>query len=259
MEHASIQALSAPVDFSGYGSWPDLLPPSRGEHTHARPAACRADGLTPEDARRLDGMLFARRRIREGQDLYCQGDRFRFVYAVRSGTFKNVVAWRDGRERVTAFRMAGDVLGIDGMAEDAYPSTATALEDAEICAIPHTQLRRLAPDGGDAHDLVAQLLGREIMRDQALLRLLGSMTADERVAAFLLEMSQRMRLRGYSPLEFHLRMSRAEIGSYLGVTLETVSRTFSTFQQRGWLRVAKKHVRILDLAALARAVEGEPA
>jgi CRP/FNR family transcriptional regulator len=111
----------------------------------------------------------------------------------------------------------------------------------------------ITPGGAALQKAVTRLMSREIVREQSLLMLLGSMNAEERVAAFLLNMSQRMKARGYSPHEFHLRMSRAEIGSYLGMKLETVSRTLSAFQRQGLLEVDKRHVRITDSDTLERA------
>ena len=216
---------------------------------------CLPCGLPGADVQRLDGLMFARRRIKEGQALYHEGAEFGFLYAVRSGTFKSVVTARDGREQVTCFHMAGELMGLDGLANGSHASGATALEDAEICAIPYAQLTELAAGSSALQQVVSRLMSREIVREHSLMMLLGSMNAEERLATFLLNLSQRMKARGYSATEFHLRMSRAEIGSYLGMKLETVSRTFSAFQQQRLLEVDKKHIRITDLAGLKRAFE----
>jgi CRP/FNR family transcriptional regulator, anaerobic regulatory protein len=216
---------------------------------------CLPCGLSGNDVSRLDGLKFSRRRVKEGQTLYRQGDKFQFLYAVRSGTFKSSVALKDGREHVTGFQMAGEVMALDGLAQGVHASVATALEDAEICAIPYAHLSELAAGSPQVQQAVSRLMSREIVREHGLMTLLGSMSAEERIAAFLLNVSQRMKARGYSPSEFHLRMSRAEIGSYLGMKLETVSRTLSSFQQQGLLQVDKKHVRIVDLDALNRLLE----
>ena len=136
-----------------------------------------------------------------------------------------------------------------------HASSAIALEDAEVCAIPYTHLTQVAIRSVSLQQAVTRLMSREIVREHSLMMLLGSMNAEERLAAFLLNLSQRLKARGYSASEFHLRMSRAEIGSYLGLKLETVSRTFSAFQQQRLLEVDKKHVRILDLDGLTRAFE----
>jgi CRP/FNR family transcriptional regulator, anaerobic regulatory protein len=144
---------------------------------------------------------------------------------------------------------------LDGVAYSEYASSATALEDAEVCAIPYAKLAELASGNSALQQLIDRLMSREILREQNLLMLLGSMNTEERLAAFLLNLSHRLKMRGYSAIEFHLRMSRAEIGSYLGMTLETVSRTFSAFQQLRLLEVDKRHIRLIDLDGLKQAFE----
>jgi CRP/FNR family transcriptional regulator, anaerobic regulatory protein len=216
---------------------------------------CLPCGMSGPTVDRLDGLRFARRRVKAGQPLYRAGDAFQFIYAVRSGTFRSSLAAADGREQVSGFSIAGELLGLDGLAQGRHASTATALEDAEICAIPYDHLMELSTGSPDLQKAVGRLMSREIVREHGLMLLLGSMNAEERLAAFLLNVSQRMKARGWSPSEFHLRMSRAEIGSYLGMKLETVSRTFSAFVQQGLLEVDKRHIRILDLERLARTVE----
>ncbi|MES2938548.1 MAG: helix-turn-helix domain-containing protein [Pseudomonadota bacterium] len=216
---------------------------------------CLPCGLAGSDVQRLDGLQFARRKVKAGQPLYREGEKFQFIDAVRAGTFKSSLTLKDGREQVTGFHMAGELMGLDGAAQGTHASTATALEDAEVCAIPYAHLNDLAAGNSNMQHIVGRLMSREIVREHSLMMLLGSMNAEERLAAFLLNLSQRMKVRGYSASEFHLRMSRAEIGSYLGMKLETVSRTFSAFQQQRLLEVDKKHIRILDLEGLARAFE----
>jgi CRP/FNR family transcriptional regulator len=211
--------------------------------------------MSSNDLERLDSLMFGQRKIKAGETLYRQGDSFRFVHAVRSGTFKASLTLADGREQVSGFYMAGELLGLDGVAQGLHASSAVALEDTEVCAIPYSHLIELAAAGSGMQHIVSRLMSREIVREHSLMVLLGSMNAEERLAAFLLNLSQRMKARGYSPSEFHLRMSRAEIGSYLGMKLETVSRTFSAFQQQRLLEVDKRHIRIIDADGLARAFE----
>jgi CRP/FNR family transcriptional regulator len=213
---------------------------------------CLPCGLTGTETESLDRLMFARRKVAAGHTLYRPGDRFQFVYAVRSGTFKSSLTVAEGREQVTGFHMAGELMGLDGLANGVHASSATALEDTEVCAIQYSHLSELAAQSGNLQMVLARLMSREIVREHSLMVLLGSMNAEERLAAFLLNMSQRLKARGYSPSEFHLRMSRAEIGSYLGMKLETVSRTFSAFQHQGLLEVDKKHVRITDVDGLTR-------
>ena len=216
---------------------------------------CLPCGLAGADVERLDGIMFSRRRVKAGQALYREGDAFGFIYAVRSGTFKSSLALKDGRDQTTGFHMAGEVMGLDGLAHGSHASCATALEDAEVCAIPYAGLNQASAGNAALQEAVSRLMSREIVREHGLMMLLGSMNAEQRLAAFLLNISQRMKARGYSATEFHLRMSRADIGSHLGMKLETVSRTFSAFQQQGLLEVDKRHIRIVDAAALARVLD----
>lgn len=216
---------------------------------------CLPSGQNCSVVERLDTLLIGRRRIKEGEMLYRAGQNFQYIYAVRSGTFKSSLTLKDGREQVTGFQMAGELMGLDGLAEGRYASSAIALEDAEICAIPYSRLSELAAGTPDMLHVISRLMSREIVREHSQMMLLGSMNAEERLSVFLLNLSRRMKERGFSATEFHLRMSRAEIGSYLGLKVETVSRTFSLFQQQGLLVVDKKHVRILDLDRLASALE----
>ena len=245
---------------------PIQAPPSRRTAVPATPLAtlcstchlrdlCLPCGLTGTETESLDRLMFARRKVAAGQTLYRPGDRFQFIYAVRSGTFKSSLTLAGGREQVSGFHMAGELMGLDGLANGVHASTAIALEDTEVCAIQYSHLSELAAKSGNMQMVLARLMSREIVREHSLMVLLGSMNAEERLAAFLLNLSQRLKARGYSPSEFHLRMSRAEIGSYLGMKLETVSRTFSSFQQQGLLEVDKKHVRITDVEGLTRAIE----
>ncbi len=216
---------------------------------------CLPCGMAGVDIDRLDSMMFARRKIKAGQTLYREGDRFQFIYAVRAGTLKSSLMLTDGREQVSGFHIAGELVGLDGAAQGHHASATMALEDTEICAIPYAHLTDVAASVSGMQHVISRLMSREILREHSLMMLLGSMNAEERLAAFLLNLSQRMKARGYSASEFHLRMSRAEIGSYLGMKLETVSRTFSAFQQQRLLQVDKKHVRILDHGGLGRAFE----
>ena len=211
---------------------------------------CLPGGMEDSDVERLDGLRFGRRKVKLGEVLYNAGERFQFIYAVRTGTFKSSLMLADGREQVSGFHIAGELMGLDGLATGSHASTSVALEDTEVCAIPYSELTEVSAGSSTMTHLMSRLMSREIVREHSLMLLLGSMNAEERLAVFLGNLSQRLKARGYSPSEFHLRMSRAEIGSYLGMKLETVSRTFSAFQQQGLLEVDRRHVRIVDLQAL---------
>jgi len=211
---------------------------------------CLPAGLCPEDMQRIEGLVYARRRVKRGEALFNAGDTFGSIYAIRSGFFKTSVIDGEGREQVTGFCMGGELLGMDGLGAGRYNGTAVALEDSEACVLPFALVEELSRDIRPLQRQLHSVLAREIVRDHGVMMLLGSMRAEERLATFLLNLSKRFVRRGYSSSEFHLRMTREEIGSYLGLKLETVSRLFSSFQKDRLIEVQQKHVRIIDIPGL---------
>jgi CRP/FNR family transcriptional regulator len=185
-----------------------------------------------------------------GDSLYRNGEKFSALYAIRTGFFKTSVAAEDGRDQVTGFQMAGEVIGLDGIVSDHHTCDAVALEDAEVCVMNFDRLEDLSREINALQRHVHKIMSREIVRENGVMLLLGSMRADERLAAFLLNLVQRLHTRGFSQSELVLRMTREEIGSYLGLKLETVSRTFSKFVEEGIVEVKQRHVRILNPDAL---------
>ena len=213
---------------------------------------CLPGGLRAEDLPRMENVVYARRRLKRGEALFAAGDEFRAVYAVRSGFFKTSLVDGEGREQVTGFFMGGELLGMHGIGTGRYSGAAIALEDSEVCVMPYSLIEEMAREMPALQRNLHAVLAREIVRDHGVMLLLGSMRAEERLATFLLNLSRRFTARGYSSSDFHLRMTREEIGSYLGLKLETVSRIFSRFHDDGLIEVQQKHVRILDIAGLER-------
>lgn len=213
---------------------------------------CLPVGLTVDEMQRLDDLVSTRRRVKRGDHLYRAGQGFDAIYAVRSGFFKTDVLLEDGRDQVTGFQMAGELLGLDGISTEHHTCNAIALEDSEVCSIPFSRLEGLSREIHNLQHHFHKVMSREIIRDHGVMMLLGTMRAEERLAAFLLNLSQRFTSRGFSHSEFYLRMTREEIGSYLGLKLETVSRAFSRFQEEGFIAVQQKHIRILDIPGLKR-------
>jgi len=168
---------------------------------------------------------------------------------------KSCVLHDDGREQVAGFHMAGDLLGLDAIGSGNHTCDTLALEDTEVREIPFASLEQLSREMPSLQHQLHRIMSREIVRDHGVMLLLGSMSAGERLAAFLLNLSQRFAARGYSPSEFRLRMTREEMGSYLGLKLETVSRTLSSFQERGLIEVRQKQVRIVDFSGLKALLE----
>jgi CRP/FNR family transcriptional regulator len=214
-------------------------------------------GLPAADLDKLDRLVSQRRRLRKGEPLYRAGAPLTALYAIRSGFLKSCVLHEDGREQVAGFHMMGDLLGLDAIGGGRHVSDSVALEDSEVCEISFPLLEQLSREAPSLQQQLNRVMSREIIRDHGVMLLLGSMRAHERLAAFLLNLSQRFALRGYSATEFNLRMTRQEIGSYLGLKLETVSRAFSAFQRRRLIEVRQREIRILDPHRL-RALLGNP-
>ncbi|MES2840770.1 MAG: fumarate/nitrate reduction transcriptional regulator Fnr [Pseudomonadota bacterium] len=215
---------------------------------------CLPMGLNPAEMDKLDRVISTRKRIKRGQSLFNVGDKFTSLYAVRSGFFKTCVTTADGRDQVTGFQMTGEIIGMDGIVSDHHSCDAVALEDAEVCIMPFDQVEELSREFTTLQHHVHKILSREIVREHGVMLLLGSMRAEERLAAFLLNLVQRLHARGFSQSEFVLRMTREEIGSYLGMKLETVSRTFSKFAEDGIIDVKQRHVHIKNVEGLRQIV-----
>lgn len=209
-------------------------------------------GFAPEDMMKLDGIVKNRRRIKQGDLLFSEGDPFTSLYAIRTGFFKTSVSSEDGREQVTGFQMAGEIVGLDGIVNDRHNCNAVALEDADVCIMPFSNVEELSREFPALQRHVHKIMSREIVRENTVMMLLGNMRAEERLAAFLLNLVQRLHARGFSKSEVMLRMTREEIGSYLGMKLETVSRTFSKFGDEGIIEVKQRYVRIIQPDALKK-------
>ena len=207
---------------------------------------------------RVDKVVKLRRRVKRGDHLYRAGAPLESLFALRSGFLKSCVVYEDGREQVTGFHMMGEVVGLDAISQEKHTCDTIALEDSELCEIPYSRLEELTRDIPSLQHHFHRIMSREIVRDHAVMLLLGSMRAEERLATFLISLSQRFASRGYSAQEFHLRMTREEIGSYLGLTLETVSRVFSRFQEDQLIEVNNRHIRIPDVGRLRSLVGQQP-
>jgi CRP/FNR family transcriptional regulator, anaerobic regulatory protein len=211
---------------------------------------CMPLGLSSTELDRIDEVVASRRKVKRGAMLFRNGEKFTSLYAIRTGFFKTCIASEDGRDQVTGFQMAGEVVGLDGIVNDHHTCNAVALEDAEVCVMPFERIEELSREVVALQRHVHKIMSREIVRENGVMLLLGSMRADERLAAFLLNLVQRLHARGFSQSELVLRMTREEIGSYLGLKLETVSRTFSKFVEDGVVEVKQRNVRILNTNAL---------
>jgi CRP/FNR family transcriptional regulator len=219
---------------------------------------CMPIGLSREELDRIDDVVAARRTVKRGTTLFRNGEKFTSLFAIRTGFFKTCVASEDGRDQVTGFQMAGEVIGLDGIVNDHHTCDAVALEDAEVCVMPFDRIEELSREVNALQRHVHKIMSREIVREHGVMLLLGSMRAEERLATFLLNLVQRLHARGFSQSELILRMTREEIGSFLGLKLETVSRTFSKFVEVGIVEVKQRHVRIINTDMLRDIVNPKP-
>ena len=213
---------------------------------------CLPVGLMPNEFEQLDAVIRQSRRLKKGEYLFRAGEPFSSLYAIRTGFFKTTVASQDGRDQVTGFFMSGELIGMDGICSHVHSCDAVALEDSVVCELPFAHMENLGQRIPSLQTHFFRLMSREIVRDQGVMLLLGNMRAEERLAAFLLNLSNRLYSRGFAANDFILRMSREEIGSYLGLKLETVSRTLSKFHHEGLILVEHKHIQILEPQALKK-------
>ena len=219
---------------------------------------CLPMGLDENEMGRLDQIIGLRRRISRDERLYKMDEPFRNLYAIRFGHFKTYQINAGGEQQVTGFQMAGELLGMDAISGDRHHCDAVALEDSEVCEIPFTRLEDLFGEVPALLRHFHRIMSQEITREQNVMLLLGNMRAEQRFAVFLINLSARYAARGYSPNSFQLRMSREDIGNYLGLTIESISRLLSRFKKQGWVKVDKREMTLLDpvmLKALAAGTE----
>lgn len=211
---------------------------------------CLPMGVDKDDLSRLDEIIKRKRPVKRGDDLFRVGDEFKAIYAVRSGSIKTYSPSHDGQEQVTGFHLPGELLGLDAISNGHHPCTAKSLETTSVCEIPFERLEELGHQIPSLQRQMFRVMSREIFEEESHTLLLGKRNAEERLAAFLLSVSSRFKSRGFSATEFNLSMSRNDIGNYLGLAVETVSRMFTRFQDEGVLSVERKHVEIHDLDRL---------
>jgi CRP/FNR family transcriptional regulator, anaerobic regulatory protein len=237
-------------------------PPLTVEELRNRCSACSMHelclpmGLDEADMSRLDQIIGRRRKVLRDGSLYRVGDPFTTLYAIRLGHFKTYQINPEGDQQVTGFQMAGELLGMDAISTDRHHCNAVALEDSEVCEIPFSRLANLFSDMPTLLRHFHRMMSQEITREQSVMLLLGNMRAEQRFAAFLTNLSSRYAARGYSATSFQLRMSREEIGNYLGLTIESISRLLSKFKKQGWLKVSNRDLEILDLPVVKAVAAG---
>lgn len=231
---------------------PPGLPPLR-ERITCRDCAirrhCFPANLQGAELQRLDAVILRGRPLRKGEHLFGADQPLQQLHAVRSGTLKSYLLSSEGEEQITGFHLPGEVLGLDGLGAFSHPGFAVALETSMVCSIPLARLEELAEDIPRLRGELLRVMSAAIHAEHEQLRLTRKAAA-ERLASFLLELSQRFRARGYSARNFILPMSRCEIANYLGLTSETVSRLLARYRACGLVEVSGRELRVTDLHRL---------
>jgi CRP/FNR family transcriptional regulator, anaerobic regulatory protein len=219
-------------------------------------AGCLPAGLNAHELAQLTSLIAPRYRVLRGDHLVRAGTDLQFLFAIRSGSMKGSILDTSGRQQITGFHHAGELLGMDAIGTGKHVCDVIAIEDSEVCKIPFSELQQLCRDIPALARNLNCMMSREIARSYRTMLLLASMSAEERLAAFLLRLSDRYLALGYSPSQLVLRMSRDEIGRYLGLKHETVSRTLSRFQRDALISVQGREIRLMDLEQLTAIMKG---
>ncbi len=213
---------------------------------------CLPTSLTEADISLVDELVVRREPLEKGDYLYRTGDDFRGLYAVQYGAIKTYGLTLQGREQVTGFHLAGEVLGLDAIDQEVHPCNAIALEKTEVCQLPFDKLEQLTQSlPGLSHNL-SRVMSREILREQHVLMMLGGTTAEQRIVRFILNLQKRMAQREIMGHSFRFCMSRQDISNYLGLALETVSRQFTHLQEKQIIDIQNRHITILQPEALQK-------
>lgn len=218
---------------------------------------CLPVALSEADMEQLDAIVDRRKPLKRGAHLYRAGDEFKAIYAVRSGSLKTFAVTETGEEQVTGFHLPGELIGLDAINSWAHPCSASALETTSVCALPFEQLEHLAAVIPGLQRQLLRLMSKEIFADQEMLFAMARRSAEERLAMLLLSFSERFSRRGLSSTRFRLPMARSELGNYVGLAPETMSRLFRRFSDNGWLSAEGREIQLLDFAALTE-LSGRP-
>lgn len=208
--------------------------------------------LNEHELDQLDNIIERKKPIQKGQTLFKAGDELKSLYAIRSGTIKSYTITEEGDEQITGFHLAGDLVGFDAIINHKHLSFAQALETSMVCEIPFETLDDLSGKMPNLRQQIMRLMSSEIRDDQEMILLLSKKNAEERLAAFIYNLSRRFAQRGFSAKEFRLTMTRGDIGNYLGLTVETISRLLGRFQKNNTLSVKGKYITINDMYKLTQ-------
>jgi CRP/FNR family transcriptional regulator len=219
---------------------------------------CLPVALNKTEIESLDDIIERKKPFHRGDTLVQSGDSFHSLFAVRTGSFKSFVTNPDGEEQITGFHFPGDIIGFDALRESKHQSYTQALETAMVCELPYETLDEMSVQFPKLRHQIMSFMSAEIKQDHDMIMLLNKRSAEERLLYFLAHLSNRFEERGFSHREFHLTMTRNEIGNYLGLTIETISRLLSRFQKEKIIKVDGKLITILDFTALNQKLSHVP-
>jgi len=213
---------------------------------------CLPKLINTSDIKRLDEIVERKLPLKKGQYLFKQGKRFNSIYVVRSGSIKTFTTGLDGREQIMGVHLPGELLGLGGVNEEVYTSSAKALESSNLCELPFNKVEKLSFKLPSLQHQLLSLMSKEISNECKTIIFLGKKTAKERLATYILSLSHRYKQRGFSPYELNLSMSRGDIANYLNLAVETVSRILTQLHKHKIIRCDKKKVCILDMKKLEK-------
>lgn len=211
---------------------------------------CVPVSLDKKEMESLDEIIQRKKPLHKADLLTTPGDMFRSLFAIRSGSFKSYISSKDGEQQITGFHLPGDVIGFDAIKDDQYQSYTQALETSMVCEIPYEMMDQMSAYLPSLRRQMMNMMSTEIKQDHDIMMLLNKRTAEERLGHFLVTLSDRYAARGFSAFEFNLTMTRNEIGNYLGLTVETVSRLLSRFQKEKIIKVQGKLIEIINMDVL---------
>ncbi|GAB3018107.1 fumarate/nitrate reduction transcriptional regulator Fnr [Bowmanella dokdonensis] len=216
---------------------------------------CLPFTLNSNELEKLDNIIQRKRPFQKNERLFQSGEPLNSLFAVRSGSFKSFTLASDGEEQITGFHLPGDIIGFDAIHHQHHRSFAQALETSMVCEIPYSTLENLSGDLPRLRQQVMRLMSHEIQEDQDMFMLLNKRTAHQRLAYFLSHLGRRYHERGFSSSQFRLSMTRGEIGNFLGLTVETISRLLTRFQKEGLIQVEGKFITLLKPQAMLELVD----
>ena len=217
---------------------------------------CFPHGMRQEDMNKLDSVVEQRKPLHKNDHLYHESEPSHAIYAVRSGSIKTIIESPNGDEQIVGFHLPGELLGFDGFMDESHTCSAIALETTSVCVMPMNKLESLCMSLPALQKQMKRIMGKEVTEEHKMLLMLGKMSAEEKIATFILSISRRMEERHWKATEFMLSMPRQDIANYLGLAVETVSRLFAHYQEEGVIQVDRRRISILDIDRL-KSIVGE--